>query len=60
MRPTIEAEVDDMGNIRPKEKGEAVASEGLRRVAQSEHQEPSDQELTAAADQMFQALDRRE
>jgi hypothetical protein len=39
---------------------EAVVSELLRRVAQSEHQAPSDQELTAAADQIFQALDRAE
>jgi hypothetical protein len=38
---------------------EVVVSE-LRRVAQFEHQASSDQELTAAADQMFQALDRGE
>ncbi len=39
---------------------EAVVSELLHRVAQFDHQAPSDQELTAAADQMFQALDRAE
>jgi hypothetical protein len=39
---------------------EVVVSELLRRVAQFEHQASSDQELTAAADQMFQALDRGE
>jgi hypothetical protein len=39
---------------------EQVVSELLRRVAQSEHQTPSDEELTAAADHVFQALDRAE
>lgn len=39
---------------------EEVLSELLRRVAQSEHQAPSDEELTAAADPVFQALDRAE
>ena len=39
---------------------EEVVSEILRRVAQSEHGAPSDEELTAAADQVFQALDQAE
>ena len=44
----------------PPEEREEVVSELLRRVAFSEHSAPSDDELTAAADQVFQALDRRE
>ena len=39
---------------------EAVVSEFLRRVALSDHGSPSDDELTSAADQVFQAFDRRE
>ena len=39
---------------------EEVVAELLRRVAVSEHAAPSDDELTAAADQVFQAFDRRE
>lgn len=40
---------------------EEVVSEFVRRrVAQSDHGAPSDDELTAAADQVFQALDRAE
>lgn len=39
---------------------EEIVSELLRRIAQSEHQAPSDGELTTAADQIFQALDRAE
>jgi len=39
---------------------EEVVSELLRRVAQSAHQAPSDEELTTAADQVFQAIDRAE
>jgi hypothetical protein len=44
----------------PTAEREAVVSELLRRVALSEHAAPSDDELTAAADEVFQALDRRE
>jgi hypothetical protein len=39
---------------------EEVVSELLRRVAQSEHAPLSDDELVAAADQVFVDLDRRE
>jgi hypothetical protein len=39
---------------------EEVVSELLRRVAFSEHGTPSDDELAAAADQVFQILDRNE
>jgi hypothetical protein len=45
--------------LAPSEREEVVA-ELLRRVALSEHAAPSDDELTAAADQVFQALDQRE
>jgi len=44
----------------PATEREEVVAELLRRVALSEHGAPSDEELTAAADQVFQALDRRE
>jgi hypothetical protein len=44
----------------PAPEREEVVSELLRRVALSDHAAPSDKELTAAADQVFQALDRRE
>jgi hypothetical protein len=43
----------------PAEREEVVA-ELLRRVAQSDHTSPSDDELAAAADEVFQDLDRRE
>ena len=39
---------------------EEVVAELLRRVAQSDHQSLSDDELVAAADEVFQNLDRRE
>jgi hypothetical protein len=39
---------------------EEVVSELLRRVAQSDHKSLSDNELVAAADEVFQDLDRRE
>ncbi len=39
---------------------EEVVSELLRRVAQSDHKSVSDDELIAAADDVFQELDRRE
>ena len=42
----------------PVSEREELVSELLRRVAQSEHRAPSDEELTVAADQVFQALDR--
>jgi hypothetical protein len=44
----------------PATEREAVVSELLRRVALSDHVAPSDDELTTAADQVFQALDQRE
>jgi hypothetical protein len=44
----------------PAPEREEVVSELLRRVALSDHRGPSDEELTAAADQVFQTLDRRE
>ena len=44
----------------PAPEREEVVSELLRRVAVSDHGTPSDEELTAAADHVFQALDRRE
>jgi hypothetical protein len=44
----------------PAPEREEVVSELLRRVALSDHRAPSDEELTAAADQVFQTLDRRE
>ena len=44
----------------PDTQREEVVTELLRRVALSEHAAPSDEELTAAADQVFQAFDRRE
>ena len=44
----------------PPTEQEEVVSELLRRVALSEHGAPSDEELTTAADQVFQALDQRE
>jgi hypothetical protein len=50
------AALDDL----PAPEREEVVSELLRRVALSDHGAPSDEELTAAADQVFQSLDRRE
>jgi hypothetical protein len=44
----------------PAPEREEVVSELLRRVGLSDHGAPSDEELTAAADQVFQGLDRRE
>jgi hypothetical protein len=52
----ILAELDEL----PTSDREEVVAEFLRRVALSEHPAPSDYELTAAADQVFQDLDRRE
>lgn len=52
----ILAALDDL----PPTEREEVVSELLRRVALSEHAAPSDDELTAAADAVFQDLDRRE
>lgn len=48
-----------LDELPPTEREEVVA-ELLRRVALSEHPAPSDDELTAAADHVFLALDRRE
>jgi hypothetical protein len=44
----------------PTPEREEVVTELLRRVALSDHGTPSDEEFTAAADQVFQTLDRRE
>ena len=44
----------------PASEQEEVVSALIRRVALSEHSTPSDEELTAAADQVFQSLDQRE
>jgi hypothetical protein len=44
----------------PPAEREEVVCELLRRVAQSDHKSPSDGELVAAADEVFQELDRRE
>jgi hypothetical protein len=54
-----EAIIAAMDELPDREREEVVA-ELLRRVALSEHAAPSDEELTAAADQVFQATDRRE
>jgi hypothetical protein len=51
--------VSALDELPPAER-EEVISELLRRVASSEHAGPSDDELTAAADQVFQVFDRRE
>jgi hypothetical protein len=52
----ILAALDDL----PTTEREEVVSELLRRVALAEHLAPSDAELTAAADAVFEDLDRRE
>ncbi len=52
----ILAALDDL----PATEREEVVSELLRRVAFSQHIAPSDDELTAAADAVFEDLDRRE
>jgi hypothetical protein len=52
----ILAALDDL----PPTEREEVVLELLRRVAVSEHAAPSDEELTAAADAVFEDLDRRE
>jgi hypothetical protein len=52
----ILAALDDL----PATEREEVVSELLRRVALGEHLPPSDDELTAAADAVFEDLDRRE
>jgi len=44
----------------PAAERDKVVAELLRRVAMAEHAAPTDDELLAAADQVFQALDRRE
>jgi hypothetical protein len=44
----------------PPTEREEVVSELLRRVAVSDHVSPSDDELTTAADAVFEDLDRRE
>ncbi len=54
-----EAIVAALDALPPTER-EEVVSELLRRVALSEHAAPSDGELTAAADQVFQVFDQRE
>ena len=52
----ILAELEEL----PASEREEVVSKFLRRVALSEHAAPSDDELIAAADQVFQDLDRHE
>jgi hypothetical protein len=52
----ILAALDDL----PATEREEVVSELLRRAALAEHLSPSDDELTAAADAVFEDLDRRE
>jgi hypothetical protein len=52
----ILAALDDL----PATEREEVVSELLRRVALSEHVAPSDDDLTAAANAVFEDLDRRE
>jgi len=59
MSREAEAVIAAFDQLPPTER-EEVVSELLRRVALSEHKTPSDAELVAAADQVFQALDRRE
>ena len=54
-----EALLAALDELTPAER-EEVVSELLRRVALSEHGAPSDEELTTAADQVFQAFERRE
>jgi len=59
MSRDAQAIVEAIDALPPPER-EQVVAELLRRVAQSDHSSPSDQELTSAADEVFQALDRRE
>ena len=54
-----EAIIAALDNL-PAPEREEVVSELLRRVALSDHGAPSDEELIAAADQVFLGLDRRE
>ncbi len=54
-----EAVLAALDGLPPTEQEEVVAAL-LRRVALSEHAAPSDEELVAAADQVFLSLDRRE
>jgi hypothetical protein len=54
-----EALLAALEQLPPTEREEVIA-EFLRRVAVSEHSAPSDDELTAAADQVFQVFDRSE
>jgi hypothetical protein len=42
------------------EEREEVLGELLRRAGHSDHESPGDEELLAAADQVFMELDRRE
>ena len=44
----------------PEAEREQVLAELLRRAAAGPHDLPTDKDLTAAADQLFQELDRRE
>jgi hypothetical protein len=53
---TVLAAFDEL----PAPERDEVLSELLRRVAFSEHEAPSDEELVAAADHVFQGLDRQE
>ena len=44
----------------PEEAREEVLTELIRRVAQSDHDSPSDDELVSAADRVFSEYDRSE
>jgi hypothetical protein len=44
----------------PEEAREEVLAELIRRVAQSDHDSPSDDELVSAADRVFSEYDRSE
>jgi hypothetical protein len=59
MSHTAKALIAALDELPPTER-EAVVAELLRRVALSEHAPPSEDELTAAADEVFKGLDRRE
>lgn len=59
MSSGAKAIIDALDDLPPAEREEVVA-ELLRRVGASDHASPADEELTAAADQVFLALDRAE
>ncbi len=59
MSQSAQAVLAAFDELAPAER-EQVVSELLKRVALSEHGAVSDEEMVAAADQVFLALDRRE